>query len=540
MASRLRKSMRYFGIGIGLMTLLLVGCGAEATPTKVTLIVSPTASAPAATSTPTPTPQAMAAAMVEIDDMAPATPTATPTPVPLPEVCLRPRFSDDDVQCGDVPHYDLSMTISLTSSQVFGHEEIRYTNIETTTLDEIYLRLYPNAPGYGGEMSVTTMTLRGRPVTPTIMMEGTALHLPLTPTLAVGEILTMSLDYVIQVPTTGAQGHGLFSHRRGVMSLPTAYAIIPVYDAEGWHLEVAPEYGDDVYADVALYQAWIDAPADTTLIASGTCAWLDTAQRGSGWSCEAGPMREFVVVLGDYRRISRMVDGVVINSYVYPAHEAAGQQAAQYAADAFRAFSAHYGPYPYTELDVVETPNYLGGMEYPGLVVVEDNVYVSGTRLQWLTAHEVAHQWWFGVVGNNPINEPWLDEALTQYSTMLYYEAVYGEERAAAIRTVEFQRVHERLARSGIDTPAGQPASAYGPGLYWDIVYDRGALYFHNLREELGDDLFFEFLRTYYQRHRYQIATPESFLATLEDVTGSRYLDLFETWIAGDQESGEG
>ncbi|MFP4396391.1 MAG: M1 family metallopeptidase [Anaerolineales bacterium] len=517
-----------------LLLLLLIGCSAEKKPSEVTLVASPKADA----STSTPTPKAMAAAGVGTDDMASATPTATPTPVPLPEVCLRPQFSDDDVQCGDVPHYDLSMTISLTSSQVFGHEKIRYTNIEGAPLDEIYLRLYPNAPSYGGEMSVSNMTLRGRPVTPTIMREGTALHLPLTPALEVGEVLTMSLDYTIQVPTTGAHGHGLFSHRRGVMSLPTAYAMIAVYD-EGWHLEVAPEYSDDVYADAALYQVWIDAPADTTLVASGVCSWLDRAQRGSGWSCEAGPMREFVVILGDYRRISQMEDDVVINSYVYPTHEAAGQQVAQYAADALRAFSEYFGPYPYTELDVVETPNYLGGMEYPGLVVVEDNVYVSGSRLEWLTAHEVAHQWWFGVVGSDPINEPWLDEALTQYSTMLYYEAVYGEERAAAIRTVEFQRVHEHLQRSGVDTPAGLPASEYGPGLYWSVVYDRGALYFHNLREELGDDLFFEFLRTYYQQHRYQIATPDSFLATLEEVTGSRHLELFETWIGRDQGGGE-
>ncbi len=536
MANLLRKSMRRFGMSIGVVFLLLaVGCSAEAPP-EAKIAVSSEADAP--TSTSTPTPKAMAAAVAEINDTAPATSTATPTPVPLPDVCLRPQFSDDDIQCGDVPHYDLRMTISLTSSQVSGHEEIRYTNIEGVALDEIYLRLYPNAPSYGGEMSVSNMTLRGRPVTPTMMMQGTALHLPLTPTLEVGEALTMSLEYVIDVPNTGAHGHGLFSHRGGVMSLPTAYAMIAVYDEE-WSLEVAPEYSDDVYADVALYQAWIDAPADTTLVASGVCSWVDTAQRGSGWSCEAGPMREFVVILSDYQRISRMVDDVVINSYVYPAHEAAGQRAVQYASDALRAFTEYFGPYPYTELDVVETPNYLGGMEYPGLVVVEDNVYVSGSRLEWLTAHEVGHQWWFGVVGSDPVREPWLDEALTQYSTMLYYEAVYGEDRAAAIRTVEFHRVHERLQRSGIDTPAGLPAAEYGPGLYWSIVYDRGALYFHNLREELGDDLFFEFLQTYYRRHRYQIATPESFLATLEDVTGSRHLELFETWIGGEQADGE-
>jgi aminopeptidase N len=187
-----------------------------------------------------------------------------------------------------------------------------------------------------------------------------------------------------------------------------------------------------------------------------------------------------------------------------------------------------FGPYPYTELDIVETPNYLGGMEYSGLVVLEDGLYPGVSTVEWLTAHEVAHQWWMVVVGNDQINEPWLDEALMQYSTMLYYEAVYGEQRAHRIRNAVFLQTHEALRRAGRDMPAGLSADAYPPGLYFDIVYDKGALYFHELRERVGDELFFDTLRSYYDRHRYQIATTGSFLDTVEEVTGRRHEDLFE------------
>jgi aminopeptidase N len=242
-------------------------------------------------------------------------------------------------------------------------------------------------------------------------------------------------------------------------------------------------------------------------------------------------MRDFVFILGDrYERAGQLVEGTVVNSYFYRGYERAGSRALQVAADALVIFADLFGEYPYAELDVVATPNWLGGMEYPGLVVVEDRLYSGGGLLDWLVAHEVAHQWWFGVVGSDQVDVPWLDEALTQYSTVLYYERTYGENRARAILN-SFAQTHQNLVRSRRDRPAGLSAASYDPNLYWDIVYRKGALYFDSLREAVGDEVFFDILQTYYDRHRYRIATPESFLETVEDVAGDRYLDIYEEWI---------
>jgi Leu/Phe-tRNA-protein transferase len=124
-----------------------------------------------------------------------------------------------------------------------------------------------------------------------------------------------------------------------------------------------------------------------------------------------------------------------------------------------------------------------------------------------------------------------LDEALTQYSTMLYYEKVYGPDRAAGILQGVFVQTHQGLVGMGQDLHAGLPASAYRSGLYWPIVYDKGALYFHELRKAVGDESFFKILRTYYSQHRYRIATPESLLDVVEDVTGDRHQEIFGKWI---------
>jgi aminopeptidase N len=384
-------------------------------------------------------------------------------------------------------------------------------------------------------MVVTDVLLSGRVITPTFELERTALRLPLTPTLGVGEAITLAMDFVVDVPTTGYTGHGLFAYRRGVMALPNVYPLIPVYDDEGWNVDLAPAHADDVYADVAAYDVQITAPATLRLVASGTCESQRVGEDKTTWTCEAAPMRDFVLILGEnFQYSNRVARGVVINSYFYTGHEAGGEKALQVAVDALNAFTELFGPYPYTELDVVETPNYLGGMEYPGLVVVEDNLYPGVVGVEWLTAHEVAHQWWFALVGSDQLDEPWLDEALTQYSTSLYYEQVYGAERAENIRYSEFKQVRQNLIRRGRDLPIGLEAQEYPAELYWEVVYDKGALYFHTLREEVGDEAFFDILRTYYRRHRYDIATPQSFLAVVESVTGDSHRDLFDEWVRGE------
>ena len=247
-------------------------------------------------------------------------------------------------------------------------------------------------------------------------------------------------------------------------------------------------------------------------------------------------MRNFVFVLGEnYNYANRVVQDVVVNSYYYRGHRLGGEKALEAAADALVAFTDLFGPYPYAELDVVETPNTLGGMEYPGLVVIEDALYPGVGGIEWLAAHEVAHQWWFGVVGSDQIDEPWLDEALTQYSTMLYYEKVYGPQRAAAILNSVFVSAHRSLISRGRDLPAGLPASSYEPSLYWEVVYDKGALYFDALRQAVGDRTFFDILRTYYAENRYGIATPESFLAVVERVAGERHESIYRRWIGEPQ-----
>lgn len=462
--------------------------------------------------------------------LAPLPPTpAAPTPRPLPAAVLMETPVPPDA-LSLAPRYAISLTVDIAQSQVTGEQTVRYTNTEEVPLHDLYLRLFPNTPSYGGEMRVTAVRLNGEPVSPEVHLGGSALRLPINPPLAPMETVTISMAFTVTVPLTDEIDFAQFSYVRGVMALPEVYPLIPVYNDEGWNVGVAPGDGDAVYSDVAFYQVEVTAPPTMTLIASGTCA-LPEAGR---WSCQAGPVRDFALILGDdYRVASQVADGVVVNSYFYPDHREGGEQVLRIAVDALTLYSRLFGPYPYEELDVVETPTRAGGIEYPTLVVISDRLYPSHPRLEWVVVHEVAHQWWYGVVGSDQVDEPWLDEALTQYTTLLYYEFLYGAETAASILKNDFQATYNRLVKEGNDMPAGLSVAAYPRDLYGPVIYRKGALYFHALRQRVGDENFFALLQAYYRRHRYGIATPDSFLATVKMVTGSEHRDLYERWILG-------
>ena len=456
----------------------------------------------------------------------PSSPEPTVAP---PEVPLRPEFTSD-LQDLEGLQYDIQLAVDPSRSRVTGHQDVLYTNTEEIPLEELYLRLFPATTSFGGAMTVTHLLMGGSLVTPAIELEGSALRLPLRPALLPGQAITLSMDLTTTVPRDGLHGYGQLSSSQSVMALPNVYPLIPVYDDEGWNMEIAPSYGDAVYSDVAVYRVRVTVPSTMTLVTTGSC----TTPMAETWNCTAAPTRDFMLVASErYQRVSRLVEGTVVNSYFYPEHEPEGSEVLQIAVDALVTFTEMFGPYPYAELDIVETPTRAGGIEYPGLVVIGERLYDTGTKLEWVVAHEVAHQWWYAVVGNDQVDEPWLDESLAQYSTLLYYERIHNPRAAEDILNDQFLYAHTGLVLRGDDRPVGLPVSAYSPNSYISVVYNKGPLYFHSLREDVGDDSFFTILQTYYVRHRYRIATAESFLTTVQIVTGDPHSDLFEEWILG-------
>jgi len=475
------------------------------------------------------------------------TPTRPDTPSPHGihvEQALAPGFRDQADQFPDATRYRLDLVLDVEQATLSGDQHIIYTNTESVDLTSIYLRLFPNTSGYGGRMSVASVEVDGQRVSPEGDLEGSVLRVPLPSPLQPGTHVGLGLRFELALPTDThpassqepSDGYRQLGLYEGVAALANAYAVIPVYDDEGWNLELAPSYGDAVFTDVAFFDVRLTAPSSMQLVASGTCVPAEEEASTTTWFCAAAPMRDFNAVLGTtYETTSQEVKGITVNSVFYAGHEEGGQAALDFASRALELFSGRIGAYPFAELDVVETPTMAGGIEYPGLVVINQSYYDSGQRvsdrMEWVVVHEVLHQWWYSLVGNDQVDEPWLDEALVQYCTALYYEEVYGTEALDIVVETSFQQAYAELQETGRDRPVGLPVSAYSRRDYAPVVYQKGPLYFHDLRQEVGEEAFWEILETYFDRNRHRIARPDDWLAAVEAVTGSEYRSLYKEWI---------
>lgn len=490
-----------------------------------------------------------------IPSTATPTPAATPTPVeaaisPTPEVdfenlapyrqAMLPEFVDDveTVAQAGASHYFIDLTFdseTFTNGEDLtfsGVQRVLYTNTEDIPLSEIYFRLFANL--FGGDITVDSVVVNGQPVEATLEAGNSALRVPLVKELQPDEQIDLTLTYTITVPSGKQNGYNIFSYSNGTAALATFYPVIAVFDNQGWNIDIPVPYGDATYLDTSLYQVQVTVPEAMVVTASGSLI-ESVSNNGDTKTLHlaSGPMRDFYLAMRkDFEVMSEVVDGTVVNSYFPPGKENGGKLALRYAADALAIFNQRFGQYPFAEFDVVATPTTAGGVEYPGIVVVSERIYnQQGGFFEHATAHEVAHQWWYSLVGNNQLTEPWLDEALTNYSAIIYWEETGGPQSAEFVLENFMQEPYEQARKEGRDKAVLGPVSDFSQEEYSTFVYGKGALFFEALRQDVGDELYFEIMKQYYANNKYGLANANTLFETIEQVTGKNIDPLLETWL---------
>jgi hypothetical protein len=475
------------------------------------------------------------------------TPTATPVLVSPDEVAWDDRsvFQEgliaaeqsvlDGLPGATVYHIDLQIPDDLMVLQ--GHQEVHYTNREEVPLEEIYFRLFPNATG--GQATVSAVEVDGAEVDTAYEFESSALLVPLPAPLEPGGQAVIEMDFQVEVPREMGGNYGLFGYFDDVLVLDEFYPVVAVYDDEGWNVETPPHAGDLTYLDASFYLVQVTAPADLVIVASGIEVSREVQGDHQTLTLAAGPVRDFYLAASErYTAITEQVGETTVNSYAFPEREEHRKLALQYAVDSLKSYSERFGVYPYVEFDVISSPMLAMGMEYPGIVGLGLHLYdpeaeVSGlpsqVMLEGSVAHEVAHQWFYNVVGNDQVDEPWMDEALVQYVTGLYYLDTGGERAFEGWSGSWYDR-WQRVDMANV--PIGLPSDDYTDGgEYGAIVYGRGPIFMDTLARRMGQQTFDEFLRDYYQSHKWGIGTGEDFAELAEEHCQCDLTPLFEDWV---------
>ncbi len=469
--------------------------------------------------------------------ISPSSPALTATPDPL-----KTAWDDRSIfRAGLVPSaqpaldqlkgasvYHLEYDIADDFIHVNGREEVRYTNNENTALDRIELRLYPNV--LGGESKVSNLTVDGKSVTPDYGLQNSLLIVPINPPLAVGVSTLLAMEFNVTVPDNVDQNYGVLAYTDKVLALSYVYPMIAVYNEQGWNAEIPAQWGDITFSDMAFYIVRVRAPKDVTLIGSGREIGRAEAGQAQVVTYEAGPARDFYLAASpDYVPVSQTIGETTITFYAPSDSTSAAKAGAVFAARAVQDYSRSYAPYPYTKLDLVATPTQALGIEYPGMIAIAARILdTNDPYLEGTIAHEVGHQWFYNLVGNDQLDEPWLDESLAQFITLQYYSDEYGTQGANGFRqslTARWDRIDERPI--AID----QPVADFSALEYSGIVYGRGPLFVEALEKQMGEAAFNQFMKNYVTTYSWGIATTGNFQAAAEKACNCNLSPLFKEWV---------
>ena len=429
----------------------------------------------------------------------------------------------------DASIYHLDLNIAPGFQRVSGQEQVRYTNQETVDLAFLYFRLFPNESG--GEETVSTVKVDGKPVTFESALNSTAAKVTLLQALKPGDRVTVQLDFALALPSTRDQNFGLIGYFNGVLALDSFFPIIPVYDEKGWHVEPTDPDGDKTYNDAAFFLAKITAPASATLVTSGIEVGRDTQGANQIVTFADGPARDFYLAASNqFAKINTVIGETTVNSYYLPGEQTGAQKVLAVAQDAVKVYSQRFGSYPYTEFDLIPLALSGGGigMEYPGVVGISTSIYDNDPVLETTVAHETGHQWFYNVVGNDQVNQPWLDESVTQYITGLYYLDIHDQAGWDASKA-EWNSFWSRTGKAEISI--GGPVSSYPGNTYGAIVYGRGPLFMVALADYIGEGAFEDCFQRYYQNFKWHIATSASFEGWFQACSAKDLSAIFQKWV---------
>lgn len=437
-------------------------------------------------------------------------------------------------------------------------QTIEYINNEKEPIDKLFFHLYPNAfkdaeripipedemalaypNGFAeGSITIQKVNINGRSV-PYIINENeqTIMNIPLPGFLKPGQKADIFFQYTVKLPPC----QNRFGYGPNSINVTNWYPILCVYDENGWHKDPYYPIGDPFYSDVAHYEVSIIVPTGYTVAHTGKQIDRKTYESRDRYEITAQQVRDFAWFASkSYELIENRVGHTDIKSYSFSAN---GMKALEMATKALKTFNKLFGEYPYESLSVAESDFYVGGMEYPQIVQIDSSTYKiakasdnkhhynpDGLWLEYLIAHEIAHQWWYGIVGSNEIKEPWLDEGLTEYSTILYFENNDGiQKRNMVMENFILDHIESYKAMHWTEDVINQPIHQFDTWKEYSVlVYSEGAMVHHELRNKIGDDKYLKLLRRYYDIYKYRNASIRDFINIAEQVSKQDLKTFFE------------
>lgn len=505
-------------------------------------------------------------------------------------------------------HYQIDLNVDFQNQTLAGSEIVRFTNATRRDLDQVSFHLYPNLGQDEEEfpwLTVQGVSLRGAEkrqgvkegVRFALKARNSILQVKFPFKLEAGKSLELKIEFAANVPRIQREETTLLAHfleeandavsdekkardsrdiffaSEQTMMLGYFFPILAAPETMRTEQGLAIGVGGLVISEVADYEVKVSVDSDVVVVASSAidAGKSEHTQLGQLTThfFRGNNLRGFALALGErLKLIAKKVGDTTITTYYQQGDEKVGQRIAKIAEQALSAYNQAFGVYPYPTLNIVELPLTAGygGIEFAGLAaiaqaycidfdsaaaarlpgLVREQKDVIQNALEFTVAQAIAFQWWGSTVGSDTQRSPYLDEALAHFAATYYYEATYGKvagEQAINQQIRSAYQVYRSLG--GVDLEVAKPTKDFRNALQFSaIVQAKGAMLFHALRKELGDEQFFSALKLYFASRKYHFATPndlrDAFLAAAQNQNNVKA--IFQRYLKekhGDEDLGK-
>lgn len=433
-------------------------------------------------------------------------------------------------------NYTIDVTLNDKEKALEGFERINYYNNSPDTLRFIWFHLWPNAykndrtafsdqmlengntrfyfsnkeeKGYINRLDfkVDGATAKTEDHPQHIDIIKLILPKPLLP----GKQVTITTPFHVKLPLNVSRG----GYDGESFQITQWYPKPAVYDKNGWQEMPYLDQGE-FYSEFGSFSVRITVPKKYVVAASGE--ELASAEDETDISITEKKTLHFIqdkvhdfAWFADKRFIVKqdtcaLPSGKIVQvfSYYTSAEEKLWKNGIQYAKDAVRFYSSEIGEYPYNVIKIVQgPPSFGGGMEYPTITVISPSS--SPKELDITIAHEIGHNWFYGILASNERDHPWMDEGLNSFYEQKYTEKKYG--RQGRPYDVFYQTKLQRKTAQPIETSSTQ---------FTEMNYFLGAYYgaaaaLRSLEEKTGKENFKKLMQQYYTEWKFKHPQPEDF-----------------------------
>ena len=335
--------------------------------------------------------------------------------------------------------YNIDLTFDVNTMTASAHQTLEYKNRDERIVDYFVFHLYPtafsedaiirpytalneakcfpNGVSYG-DIVVKNVYIDNNENTFDIVGEDNdKLKIDIKKPLDIGDSVIIGIDYELKLPNCTHR----FGYYQNNINLANFYPILAVF--EDGQYDKTPYYatGDPFYSNCANYNVKIEINKDFLVFSSGNQTSSIEKVETKIIKFEAKAVRDFALVMGNNFQVeSTYVNDIKVNYVGYSGDDDL-KKLTDLSATAVSWCSDNFIDYPYKELNIVKTPFVHGGMEYPGVVMISDTID-DEEQLKKVIVHEIAHEWWYGIVGVNETINAWIDEGLAEYTTALFFD----------------------------------------------------------------------------------------------------------------------